>query len=239
MQAVHDIEPELARKLAVEHICLESDSEQVPAAGPQRRVRSGPAFRFESKVRGSATELAFSTDHHLSILQTHFRQPIRKYVVDLRFIDTAALAEIRLAWRWWLATMALSGLSVICVRLASRPVEPQWDQVALHASIVIATVAACVALLALRRTGVVIALHSVHGEACLGTVYGSLRGIRSARSFIAELSRRVEVSRRVPSQSKAHFLRDEMREHHRLSQEGILSSTVYEASKRRILASHA
>jgi hypothetical protein len=39
-------------------------------------------------------------------------------------------------------------------------------------------------------------------------------------------------------QERPQFLRDEMREHHRLRELGVLSEEQYEQSKARILASH-
>jgi hypothetical protein len=220
----------------VEHICLESEE---PSIAPRPgNIRIGPTFKFVSQLRGCQTELAFSTDRGLSIRRGRPGKPARKYVVDLRFIDTGVLAELRIAWRWWLATAALAALSMLAIWHPWPFVEPRWPGLSLHAAIVVATVAACVGLLSLYQTRVVIELRSVHGDACLAEVTGGLGSMRDARLFVAELSRRVEAARGLPVQPKQQFLRDEMREHHRLSREGVLAADAYEASKRRILAAH-
>jgi hypothetical protein len=237
MRQAHDLDVDAAfGARQVEHICLES--EEPPVVVRRGALRTGPTFRFVSKLRGLETELAFSADHCLAVLRSRSGKPARKYFVDLRFVDAEAIAELRVAWRWWLATAALAGLSTLGFWLASQFGTARWHQVGLQASIVFATASACVALLGLYRTRMTIELRSVHGGARLAEVAGSLGSTRDARTFIAELSRRVEAARGRNAQPKQQFLRDEMREHHRLWREGVLSDTAYEASKRRILAAH-
>jgi hypothetical protein len=52
------------------------------------------------------------------------------------------------------------------------------------------------------------------------------------------LSRRVADARARAPQSRQQFLRDELREHRRLFEEGVLPEPVYEAGKQRILKAH-
>jgi len=214
----------------VEHVCLETVEPSVAARPGITRI--GRTFKFASRLRSGTTELAFSTDHCLVVRLDRRGKTIRKYVVDLRFIH--AEAETRIAWRLWLATAALAGLGALSYWLASHG----WHQIGLQASVVVATASVCVGLLGLYQTRVTIDLRSTHGDAQLAAVACSLGNKSDARLFIDEISRRVETARDLPAQSKQHFLRDEMREHHRLWSEGVLSETAYEASKRRILAAH-
>lgn len=234
MRQAHNLELDVGFGRQVEHICLESDEHSV-AARPGT-IRIGPTFKFVSRLRGCETELAFSTDHHLAVRRGRPGKTIRKYVVDLRFIDAEPTAGLRIAWRWWAAMAALGTLSFW---LASQVVERDWHQIGLQASIAVATAAVCVGLMGLYQTRVTIELRSMHGDARLAEVTGSLGSTRDARSFIAELARRIDAARALPEQSKQHFLRDEMREHHRLWKDGVLSDAAYEASKRRILAAHS
>jgi hypothetical protein len=99
-------------------------------------------------------------------------------------------------------------------------------------------VALCVTVVALLRTRDVVELRSAHGAAHLAGITGRLGSARASDSFVAALASAVETARAQFSQSKQQFLRDEMREHHRLWKEGVLSDAVYEASKRRILQAH-
>jgi len=236
MQHAYPLDIRAGHGLNVEHICLESD--EPAAAATASDVRTGPAFRFVSRLRDCETELAFSTGHRLSVHCGRPGRPLRSYVVDLRFIDTEAITGLRIAWRWWLAAMALAGLSTLGFWLAQQFAAARWHQAGLQAATLVVTAAACLGLLSLRKTRVAIELHSLHGHARVADVTGSLGSTGDARSFVAELSRRVVAARGQSAMSKQQFLRDEMREHHRLWREGVLSDAAYEDSKRRILAAH-
>jgi hypothetical protein len=101
-----------------------------------------------------------------------------------------------------------------------------------------AVAAVCFGLVGVLRTRDVVELRSVHGDAPLAGIAGRLGSARAAGSFVAELAQRVKAAVAQSAQSKQQFLRDEMREHHRLWSEGVLSDAVYEASKLRILRAH-
>jgi hypothetical protein len=92
---------------------------------------------------------------------------------------------------------------------------------------------------ALRRTTESLQLRSVHGHAALVSVTGDLGCARRYRKVFAVLSRNVNAARLARPQERPQFLRDEMREHFRLHQLGVLSNKQYEASKARILAAHS
>lgn len=236
MQHANDLGIRAGHGLHVEHICLESEEPAVAATTTD--VRNGPAFRFVSRLRDCETELTFSSDHRLSVRCGRPGRPLRWYVVDLRFIDAGAIAGLRIAWRWWLAAVALAGLGTLGFWLAQQFAAAGWHQAGLQASTLVVTTAACLGLLGLRKTRVAIELHSLHGHARVADVTGSLGSTGDARSFVAELSRRVVAARGQPAKTRQQFLRDEMREHHRLWREGVLSDAAYEDSKRRILAAH-
>ena len=59
------------------------------------------------------------------------------------------------------------------------------------------------------------------------------------RPFLTKLSSHVRMAIAARRPSKALHLRDEMREHARLHETGVLSKPEYEACKARILAEHA
>ena len=59
------------------------------------------------------------------------------------------------------------------------------------------------------------------------------------RPFLIKLSAHVRIAVAARRPSKALHLRDEMREHARLHETGVLSKLEYEAGKVRILAEHA
>jgi hypothetical protein len=219
--------------LLAEHICLESEEPALPVSS--RVIRRGPSITLASRLRGCETELALCQDERLAVRSRRRRQPPQAYVVDLRFIDNKLVVKRRIAWRSWLVCACLAGM-IAASRLPFA--GPAWLQISGRTSIVLLVVAVCSGMLGLYLTRETIELRSLHGRSRLVEITSSLGGSRAARSFLDGLSRRIDAVRTGTPQSKPHFLRDEMREHRRLWDAGVLSDAEYEASKRRILQAH-
>ena len=79
---------------------------------------------------------------------------------------------------------------------------------------------------------------SAHGGATLVSVVGGIGSARSGKRFFIELIKSINAAKATRRQELPQFLRDEMREHHRLRELGVLTEQQYEQSKARILASH-
>ncbi|MCE3285245.1 MAG: hypothetical protein K0R70_1501, partial [Steroidobacteraceae bacterium] len=217
-------------------ICLES--EEVVVAERPLAVRSGPTFRFESRLPAAEMEFTFSTDHRLTVRSHQPRRRVCKYVVDLRFVDPGAIVGRRIAWRWWQGAAVLAVLAALSQWLPAQLGDAHWQQATWPAAVALAVAAAGLGLVGLLRTRHVVELRSVHGGAPLAGIAGRLGGPRADGSFAAELAQRVDAALAQSAQTKQQFLRDEMREHHRLWSEGVLSDAIYEASKLRILRAH-
>lgn len=215
---VEHLAVEMGAAMRAEHICLASD--EILVEERPREIGVGPTVRVASSLRGCETELSLRADHQLVIRTRRRRRPVHKYSLDLRFVVAEPVTRRRIAWSSW-------GATVVLVSLA-----------ALLPSVVLLMAAAGAALSGWYHTGETIELRSVHGAAPLALVIGNLGCSRSLESFMAELGRRIEAARSQVAQSKQQFLRDEMREHHRLWSEGVLPDAIYDASKRRILQAH-
>lgn len=226
IQTVRNVEHpaiEMGPAMRAEHICLAS--EEILVEEQPRATGVGPTIKVASGLRGCETELLLCADHQLVIRTRRRRRPVRKYRLDLRFVAVEPVTERRIAWSSWGAAAALAALGVS-------------GQVAPLASLGCLGIALCVGLIGWYRTHETIELRSVHGAAPLAELTGELGCSRGLDSFIAELGRRIEAARSQVAQSNQQFLRDEMREHHRLWSEGVLPDAIYDASKRRILQAH-
>jgi hypothetical protein len=71
------------------------------------------------------------------------------------------------------------------------------------------------------------------------SVIGGIGSAKAGKAFFVELIKDINTAKTARPQARAQFLRDEMREHHRLHALGVLPDADYEASKARILASHS
>jgi hypothetical protein len=90
----------------------------------------------------------------------------------------------------------------------------------------------------LRRTTESLEFLSVHGQVTLVSVTGAIGSTQDGKRFFVELIKSISAAKAARPQPAHQFLRDEMREHHRLREIGALTEAQYEASKSRILASH-
>jgi hypothetical protein len=222
--------------IRAEHICLESEEFAVPARVRGRRI--GPPLTIASRFRGCETEFAWLDGHRLEVRTRRPRQPARRYEVDLRFVDGETITRRRIAWRFWQACLALAALSVTSFWLATGPDGPSWAPMGMPAAIGLLMATLCLGTLALYRTHDTIELLSVHGRAVLAEITGNVGISRATGDFVAEIGRRTADARAQQRQSKQQFLRDELREHRRLFEDGVLGEAAYEAGKRRILQAH-
>jgi hypothetical protein len=104
---------------------------------------------------------------------------------------------------------------------------------------VAAMLAAAVAIfMFLRRTTESLEFISVHGQVTLVSVTGAIGSTRHGKRFFIELIKSIGAAKAARPQPPHQFLRDEMREHHRLREIGALTEAQYEASKSRILSAH-
>jgi hypothetical protein len=158
-----------------------------------------------------------------------------EYVLDLRFVDPSVRLSRHIATRWLVATLVLAALAVaIGFGVKGSAAAGSWVVACLIAS----TLSVGAGFVCAYRTTETVALFSIHGRAKLLEHTGMLGLGRALRPFLVKLSAHVRIAIAARRGSKALHLRDEMREHARLHEAGVLSKPEYEAGKVRILAKH-
>jgi hypothetical protein len=219
-----------------EHISLESTPEPAttPSAAARRKVRA--VYELKSSLRGCSTELSLLEDHFVSVRSVRPGGELKDYVLDLRFANAKPVLVRRIAWTWLVLSLVFALLSVAAGWLyfsANTPLVPTLS--------VGATMLAGVAVslfVFLRRTTESLEFTSVHGQVTLISITGGIGSGRSGKTFFVNLIKSINAAKTARLQTKPDFLRDEMREHHRLRELGVLSQQEYEAGKMRILAAH-
>jgi hypothetical protein len=142
----------------------------------------------------------------------------------------------RIAWKWLLVCVALGLSGAAALALPPEGVLSSSPATLAGASALCAAVGAF--WLFVRRTTESLEFRSVHGQATLVSVVGGIGSARAGKRFFVELIRSINAAKHERAQQKQQFLRDEMREHYRLRELGVLSEEQYEQSKARILAEH-
>jgi hypothetical protein len=217
-----------------EHIHIEADPGEVaaPAATRRRNVRS--SYELKSWLRGCETEIAIHDDHFAAVRTVRPDAEPRKYEVDLRFASPKPVRVRSISWFW-------AALAASLALLATGGIWASWGDWTspiLLTALVALLAATGATILFLRRTVESLEFVSMHGGATLISVVGGIGSARAGKQFFVELIKSINAAKAERPQERAQFLRDAMREHHRLRELGVISEEQYEQSKARILASH-
>jgi hypothetical protein len=218
-----------------EYILLESDEQQTVPDPRESRKRHG-RVEARDRIRRRVLTLQIIDYFYLAVRVQRAQSAIAEYVIDLRFVDPSVRVSRHIATRWLVATLILAALAVATGLLVQGSAAPgNW----LAACLIASTLAVGAGLVCAYRTTETLAVFSLHGRARL-LEYTSMLGLgRALRPFLIKLAAHLRIASSARRRSKPLHLRDEMREHARLHETGVLSKPEYEAGKVRILAAHA
>ncbi len=219
----------------VEHILLESDLRQVPDPRNARTVHA--KIEFCSRLRRRILELEI-IDYYYLCVRSHSRTGLLEYVLDLRFVDAPRRFR-HISWRW----ISFSLVLVVLASGIAAKIDPSatpWRQHDWRPACVAAIVVwAFATLIGVYRTTETVCLLSTHGAARLLECTGGLGTLRGLQRFMVKLAAHIRLASGARRPTKAEHLRDEMREHLRLKEIGVLSAGQYETAKVRILDQHS
>lgn len=216
-----------------EHILLESEEREIPNPRTSRRRHASIVIRSRLRRRSLDLEVI---DYYFLVVRLHRgRSFVSEYVLDLRFVAPSLQFARRIAWRWGLATLVMGGLAVaIALRIDTSDSPAEW----LKAGAAVAGMALVAGVVFSYRTIETVRLFSAHGRARLLEFTTGVGTIGALQPFAVKLAAHIRIAEEARRSSRPEHLRDEMREHFRLHQTGVLSTEEYESSKARILAGH-
>jgi hypothetical protein len=218
---------------ATEHILLESDLRQVPELRDARKTHG--RIELGTRLRRRVLHLELIDYYYLAVRSTG-AGGVLEFTLDLRFVRAPRLSR-HVAWRWLNASLAL--IAVPALIATAIHTSAWWQREWLPASVTVAALWCCVMLVCIYRTTETVSLVSTYGAVRLLEYTGGLGTFRALRPFVAKLTAHIRLASAARRRTKGEHLRDEMREHLRLKELGVLSVSDYEASKARILAQHA
>jgi hypothetical protein len=220
-----------------EHIHIEAEPGTVAAPAPSRRRKVRSTYVLKSRLRGCETEVSILEDHFAAVRTVRPDAQERKYEVDLRFANPKPLLVRTISW-FWLSLAACMVLLAAGGLLATWTDAGRWSSPIFLAALVLLLASAGATILFLRRTVESLEFVSMHGGATLISAVGGIGSARTGKRFFVELIKSINAAKAARPQERPQLLRDEMREHHRLRELGVLSEQQYEQSNARILASH-
>jgi hypothetical protein len=218
-----------------EYILLESD-EQHTVPHPRESRKRHARVEAQDRIRRRVLTLTIIDYFYLVVRVQRAQSVMAEYVLDLRFVDPSVRISRHIATRWLVATLVLAALAVATgLRVQGSAAPGNW----LMACLIASTLTVGAGFVFAYRTTETLAVFSIHGRARVLEYTGVLGLGRALRPFLIKLSAHVRIAIAARRRSKALHLRDEMREHARLHETGVLSKPEYEAGKVRILAAHA
>jgi hypothetical protein len=231
-------------RVKAEHISLETQGDTLSDAQVDGLLRKRPVrkvrcdYALESKLRGCVTKLALLEDHFLSVQMVRPDSEPKKYEFDLRFANAKPVIVRHIAWFWLALALSLTGLAAAALWLLWPQTAAEWIAPAPLTAIAALFAAAGSVVMFIRRTTESLEFWSVHGQVTLVSATGAIGSTQDGKKFFVELIKSIVAAKAARPQPPQQFLRDEMREHHRLREIGALTEAQYEASKSRILAAH-
>jgi hypothetical protein len=197
------------------------------------------SYALKSPLRGCETELSLLEDHFVAVRCVRPDSLPKKYDVDLRFVDPRPVRSREISWTWLVVTVGLVALAVGTIATQWNVSPQPWLLPGILAALATLLVSVLTGILFVRRTTESLEFRSIHGHATLLSVTGGIGSARDGKRFFVALMKDINTAKAARPQEKPQFLRDEMREHHRLRELGVLSEEEYEQSKARILAEHS
>lgn len=220
-----------ASAIDYEHVCLSVDEpeEVLPNFMP-----TAVMAELDQSTPRLVRNLAIFDRTFLSVQVGRHGASPQKHWLKLAFLDPRPVRV--LDRRWWRVCGAFALLSSALLALAW---QADADQGASRAMAMASLGAFLFSLgIALRRSCDRLQFHTRHGRVPALTLYCLRPDRRCARGFAATLEetiRRAAANRATP---RAQQLREEMREHRRLFEAGVLGPEDFEAAKARILRAH-
>jgi hypothetical protein len=218
---------------ASEHILLESDERKIPHPRCSRKLHG--RIELQSWLRRRTLRLELVDYYYLIVRSYRSRSIAAEYVLDLRFVDSSPELSKHFASRWFLAALGLMALAG-AIAFFGGPAAPVAWMVTCG---ILSGTAVAAAVVCLYRTTETISMYSAHGRAKLLEFTSGFGAERAFRPFTNKLAAHIKVALAARRPMRSEHLRDEMREHFRLRESGVLSAEEYEASKARILAQHS
>ena len=218
-----------------EHILLHAEhAEESRDAETPRTERQ--RMEINNRLRGIRSEFTFFDDGVLRVREFGWRRGRREVDIQLRHLEPRpALSRHTATKTLWLAL----GSALVAALAGVAAYSAVLVVVTLPVTAISTVAAAALGLLAAYRSREQVTFRTRHGKVAALTLQANLGCIRSYRALVPLLVSAMSESSTHATPDKNRRLREEMREHYRLRQAGILTPEDCDTGTRRILATFA
>jgi hypothetical protein len=220
-----------------EHVSLESDlSETRAKPNPARPLVT---FELSKSGRGVTTRVAILPDQYVAVeMRRSGSSTTTMHTVDMRFIEPRPFRVRSVPWRLLYVAIGATLLAAISVALAVKFPGLMQKIGGILTPIGLGAVAVACSVVCYYLTTESLLFLSVNGRARVIVIAGRLGTMRRAQACAVDLVTHIKIAQKQFKQSRQAYLRDEMREHSRLYEQGALLDEHFQEAKRRILKAH-
>jgi hypothetical protein len=220
-----------ATNLRSEEIFIEADESEseAPPSG-----RNAPQLRFllSNRAHAQLTEITLFERGWLSVRHHRRGAPGMAQMINLRFVDPQPALARRTASKALQLFLGLLGLTIVSATLA-------FVSVLTSVTAIIAAVAAIATVLTFGvyvfRTQERAVFCTTHGRAPVIRLLATLGCFRVYRELIPRLGTAIQSAHKLNRVDKNAQLREEMREHYRLKEAGVISADLCTVSTKKLL----
>jgi hypothetical protein len=219
-----------AADLDAAHIVLET-----PGHGPRsiRRPENVAAeFDLDSVVRATRTRLTLYKEGLLRVRTEYYGGRRKERLLDLRYLDPRPRVSRVASFRMLYPAVGATTLATILILLGSIGVFS--PAACLLAAFVFGLAAGVFSWVFLYRSGEQAVFRTARGQADVLVLFGTLGTIRALRRIVPALVAAIREAAEPESDKKAS-LREELREHYRLAETGVITEDECSTCTQRIL----
>jgi hypothetical protein len=220
-----------------EHISLESD-DAFESRGVPDPTQTVSKYRLSKGGRNVTTGVFILRDQFVLVESQRAGKAVDRFTVDLRFVDPRPFAVRKVTRPVLYATLIVAALTATMAGLLAwfpalaSAIGGYWTFAGLSAL----TIGGLGLAWSMTRESLLFV--SVHGRARVLNLTGRIGTMRRVRPCAAEIVKQINIARRQFTQTRQAFLRDEMREHTRLHEQGVLTNEQFNTAKLQILRAH-
>jgi len=215
----------------LEEICLSTTEDDPEVDQSYEASDKAAVLKQASWMRRCRSEFTLFNNHRLSVETQGFMRDARDYTVDIGILDPYPKRTFKVGWSYLLVFFALCGAACFFA-LSDLTLNTTLLSISLVAF------AGVSLILAIYRSHDRIVFYSQHGRTPLVVLFNRSPDRVTLDSFTGTLVEHIKDAKNH-NQGANEKLNEELKEHRRLMEEGIISSKRYDIAKRRILSQHS
>lgn len=221
----------IATDETTEHISLGDDFAVL--AGAEEPEKIVERFEYKNRTCGKRAELILYEEGYLRVREWQRKKRVRDYLLSLRFMGTKTTVTRKLPMRVLHVAAGFAGFGGLCALIAWLST---WDAFFIPAAVMGFAGAIVATMLFLYLAHEKTMFSTASGGAVALTLRGTADSFKRCRAIIPEIQRAIEGAQAKNVQNRSDYLRQEMREHYRLREFGVIDHDTCSDATRKILS---